>query len=119
MLHRALFVFLLLLLPLQWAAAQMHESRPSSSEATAQAPVAAQDHHAPEHGGTPCLFHTLAQPAAHGGAPQAPGVPGHMRRAWDVPLDLDHHGTGAASDIDRPRWRACGAPATVDCTVRA
>lgn len=119
MLHRALFVFLLLLLPLQWAAAQMHESRSAFSGATVQAQESAQDSHAQEHGGAPCLFHALAHPSVHGGTLQAPGLPGQARRAWDVPLDLDHHGTRSISDIDRPRWRACIAPSTEDCTMRA
>ncbi len=129
MLRRIVIVFMLLLLPLQWAAAQMHESEAPAESAggAAAAPeqaVAAaaaallQDSHVQDPGGAPCLFHTLAQPSAPTELPDARVPAASVRSAWAAPSDLDHHGTGADDDIDRPRWPA-RSPLTVDRRAHA
>ncbi|AVS83622.1 hypothetical protein [Paracidovorax avenae] len=127
MLRRIVIVFMLLLLPLQWAAAQMHESEApvESAEVSAAAPAhpaaaaaPLQDSHAQEPGGAPCLFHTLAQPSAPAELPDARVPAASARSAWAVPSELDHHGTGADEDIDRPRWPA-RSPLTVDRRAHA
>lgn len=126
MLRRIVIVFMLLLLPLQWAATQMHESEApaESAEGSAAPPVQAvaaallQDSHARDPGGAPCLFHTLAQPSAPAELPDTRVPAASVRSAWTVPSDLDHHGTGADDDIDRPRWPA-PSPLTVDRRAHA
>ncbi|SFE51020.1 hypothetical protein [Paracidovorax wautersii] len=125
MFRRLVIVFMLLLLPLQWAAAQAHESGASvesvadEEDAAPAQPVAGvpAGGHTQEHGGEPCLFHTLAQASALAGLHEAPlpATPG--RFDWIVPPDMNHHGTGAANDIDRPRWPG-RAPSTADRPAR-
>ncbi len=124
MFRRLVIVFMLLLLPLQWAAAQAHESHASVESAAEEGAVPAQPEagvpaggHAQEQGGVPCLFHALAQASAltglHGAA--LPAAPGGFD--WIVPPDLNHHGTGAANDIERPRWPGLD-PSTADRPTR-
>lgn len=116
---------MLLLLPLQWAAAQMHESRSYAESAmqgmAAPTQVAVSEprgSHSLEAVGAPCKFHKVAQPSALAGLFDQPSVDAVGSLAWSVPADLDHHSIGAANDIERPQWRV-RVPSTVDRQRRA
>ncbi|WP_375576005.1 hypothetical protein [Paracidovorax oryzae] len=122
MVRRIVIVFMLLLLPLQWTAAQVHESFSSAEsvakkgDASARKKTAdeASSFHFSEDRGIPCPFHNVAQPSAVGDLsnPRCPAQ--QASNAWVVPRHLRHQGTGAANDIERPKW-SFHAPSTVDC----
>lgn len=120
MVRRIVIVFMLLLLPLQWTAAQFHESASSAGSvaagyASAQKKISdgASSLHFSEDRGVPCPFHNVAQPSSIGDLwnPRCPAQ--QASNAWVVPRHLRHQGTGAANDIERPKW-AFHAPSTVD-----
>ncbi|ATG92969.1 hypothetical protein QRO11_11160 [Paracidovorax citrulli] len=120
MVRRIVIVFMLLLLPLQWTAAQFHESSsPAASVAKGSAFVQnktadeAGSFHFSEDRGIPCPFHNVAQPSAVGDLPNPWCPTQQASNAWVVPRHLRHQGKGAANDIERPKWPFL-APSTVD-----
>lgn len=106
--RRFVIVVMLVLLPLQWAAAQVHES---SSEADTVStsmrkgwPVSVSAGHTRDAGGAICQFHEVAQPSALAEA-------SHILRdllvdgsGWSVPIALNHLADGFGNDIERPKW---------------
>ncbi|WP_020424776.1 hypothetical protein [Paracidovorax oryzae] len=121
MVRRIVIVFMLLLLPLQWTAAQFHESASSAGSvaagyASAQKKAAdeAGGNHFSEDRGVPCPFHNVAQPSSIGDVPNPRCPVQQASNAWVVPRHLRHQGAGVANDIERPKW-SFHAPSTVDC----
>lgn len=106
--HRIIVVLMLLLLPLQWSAAQAHEYRDNASMVTisVQADTAISPSlafHLQEPGGV-CQFHQMAQPhftLDRSGVSNSAVVDANE---WLVPPSLTHNAVGRHEDIERPKW---------------
>lgn len=107
--RRFVIVAMLVLLPLQWAAAQVYES--SSEVANVSAALGKSRYtsvgagHTRDSGGAICQFHEVAQPSALAEASQT--LTGRLvdEAGWPVPTALNHIADGVGNDIERPKWR--------------
>ncbi|WP_198972369.1 hypothetical protein [Xylophilus sp. ASV27] len=107
MFSRLVIVFLLVLVPLQWSAAQGHELADDAGAFSAVLEGGSQlaqllEHH-DEPGGV-CQFHELVQPGA---MLIAPGPENLLRRctgSWRLARKLAPPGSRSPHDIEKPKW---------------
>lgn len=107
MFNRLVIVFMLMLFPLQWSAAQAHELKDDAGVFetlfAASADISQLLAHTDEPGGL-CQFHDLSQPAASIPMYEAGHILARSSEAWAVALPINPPGTHAPSDIEKPKW---------------
>jgi len=116
MFSRLVIVFMLVLVPFQWSAAQGHELADDAGTFSAVfdggSEVAELLAHHDEPGGI-CQFHELAQPGAmliaHG--------PGHFlgraAESWKLARHLAPPGSRSPNEIEKPKWSGRPTPAAI------
>lgn len=113
MLGRLLLVFVLLLQPLQWSAAQQHELADDRNVLAAllspDGPGIAQLAHADEPGGV-CQFHEFAQATVLPAAAPSEAFPARARGGWRRAGRDGPGGSDIAHRIDRPKWDSRPSP---------
>lgn len=114
MFNRLVLVVMLMLFPLQWSVAQVHELNDDAGAFSAAfdtgAGISQLLVHTDEPGGV-CQFHELSQPSATLASHDAGNLLARAGESWVPGLHHPPPGLHSPSDIEKPKWDSRLLPA--------